>query len=157
MSHSRFHLNVTYTETCRSRNSAAGIATGYVLDDKGVGVRVKNFLFCTSSRPALELTQPLIKWVPEAFSPGVKRPGRESDHSPPASAEFKTMWIYTSTPPYAFIEYCLISSAQGPLLNPSSLTVALGSNQPLTEMYNSWRLKSGGRVRLTTSPPPVSL
>jgi hypothetical protein len=34
--------------------------------------------------------------------PGVKRPGREADHSPPSSAEVKKMWIYTSTPPYAF-------------------------------------------------------
>jgi hypothetical protein len=29
---------------------------------------------------------------------GVKRPGREAGHSPPASAEVKKMWIYTSTP-----------------------------------------------------------
>jgi hypothetical protein len=35
--------------------------------------------------------------------PGVKRPGREADHSPPASAEAKKMWIYTSIPPYAFM------------------------------------------------------
>jgi hypothetical protein len=27
----------------------------------------------------------------------------EADHSPPASAEVKKMWIYTSTPPYAFM------------------------------------------------------
>jgi hypothetical protein len=32
----------------------------------------------------------------------VKRQGREADHSPPASAEVKKMWIYTSTPPYTF-------------------------------------------------------
>jgi hypothetical protein len=35
--------------------------------------------------------------------PGVKRPGREADHSPPTSAEVNKMWIYTSTPPYAFM------------------------------------------------------
>jgi hypothetical protein len=35
--------------------------------------------------------------------PGVKRKGREADHSPPASAEVKKMWIYTSTPPYVFM------------------------------------------------------
>jgi hypothetical protein len=29
---------------------------------------------------------------------GVKRPGREADHSPPTSAEVKKMWVYTSTP-----------------------------------------------------------
>jgi hypothetical protein len=36
---------------------------------------------------------------------GVKRPGSEADHSPPTSAEAKKTWIYTSTPPYAFIAY----------------------------------------------------
>jgi hypothetical protein len=35
--------------------------------------------------------------------PGVMRPGREADHSPPTSAEVKKMWIYTSTPSYAFM------------------------------------------------------
>jgi hypothetical protein len=39
----------------------------------------------------LLLTQPPIQWVPGALSPGVKRPGREVDHSPPASAEVKKM------------------------------------------------------------------
>jgi hypothetical protein len=38
-----------------------------------------------------------------AFSPGVRRQGREADHLPPASAEAKKMWIYTSTPPHAFM------------------------------------------------------
>jgi hypothetical protein len=33
----------------------------------------------------------------------VKRPGREADHSPTTSAEVKKMWLYTSTPPYAFM------------------------------------------------------
>jgi hypothetical protein len=35
--------------------------------------------------------------------PGVKRPGRKADHSPPTNAEVKKMWIYTSTPPYVFM------------------------------------------------------
>jgi hypothetical protein len=59
--------------------------------------RVKNFLFSKSSRLALRSTQPHIQWVPGALSPGVKRPGREVDHSP-TSAEVMKMWIYTSTP-----------------------------------------------------------
>jgi hypothetical protein len=42
-----------------------GIATGYGLDDRGVGVP-----FSTSSRPALGPTQPPIQWVPGAFSGG---------------------------------------------------------------------------------------
>jgi hypothetical protein len=98
------------TQQIRSRDSVVGIATGYGLDDWGVGVRVrssspgriKNFLFSMSSRSALGSTQPLIQWVPGAFSPG-ERPGREAYHSPPASAVVKIMWIYTFTPPYAFM------------------------------------------------------
>jgi hypothetical protein len=34
-------------------------------------------------------TQPPIQWEPGALSLGVKRPGREADHSPPSSAEVK--------------------------------------------------------------------
>jgi hypothetical protein len=34
---------------------------------------------------------------------GVKRPGRQADHSPPTSPEVMKMWIYTSAPPYAFM------------------------------------------------------
>jgi hypothetical protein len=64
--------------------------------------RVKNYLFSKSSRLALRSTQPPIQLVPGALSPGVKRTGREADHSPPTSAEVEEMWIYTSTPPYAF-------------------------------------------------------
>jgi hypothetical protein len=71
--------------------------------------RVKNFLFSMSSKPVLGSTQPPIQWIPRAVSPGVKRPGREADHSPPTSADVKKMWIFTSTPPYAFMAWCLIS------------------------------------------------
>jgi hypothetical protein len=94
------------TSIRRSRDSSVGITTGYGLDDRGVGVRVpvvKNFYFSTLSRPALGSTQPPIQWVPGALSAGVKRPGRKADHSSPASAEVKNMWMYTSTPPYAFM------------------------------------------------------
>jgi hypothetical protein len=51
-----------------------------------------------SPRLALGSTEPPIEWIPVAVSPGVQRPGREADHSTPASAEVKEMWIYTSTP-----------------------------------------------------------
>jgi hypothetical protein len=56
------------------------------------------FLFITASRPALGPTQPAIQWVPGALSVGVKRQGREVDHSPASSAEVKNEWSYTSTP-----------------------------------------------------------
>jgi hypothetical protein len=77
-------------------DSSVGVATGYGLDDQGGGRsspgRIKNFYVSISSRPALGSAQPFIKWVP-----GVKRQGREADHSPPTSAEVKKMWIYTYT------------------------------------------------------------
>jgi hypothetical protein len=61
------------------------------------------FLFSTSSRLALEPTQQPIQQVRGALSPGVKRSGREADHSPPTSTEVKKTYIYTSTPPYVFM------------------------------------------------------
>jgi len=47
------------------------------------------FLFTTMSRTALGPTQPPIQRVLGALSLGVKRPGREADHSPPSSTEVK--------------------------------------------------------------------
>jgi hypothetical protein len=47
------------------------------------------FLFTTASRTVLGATQPPIQWVAGALSLGVKRPGREADHSPSSSAEVK--------------------------------------------------------------------
>jgi hypothetical protein len=44
-------------------------------------------------------TQPTIQWIPGALPLGVKLPGRETDHSPPCSAEVKSAWSYTSSPP----------------------------------------------------------
>jgi hypothetical protein len=51
-------------------------------------IRTEARLFSSpkASRPALGPTQPSIQWVPGEISPGVKRPGREADHSPPSSA-----------------------------------------------------------------------
>jgi hypothetical protein len=69
----------------------------------------KTFLFPTASIPVLGPTQPPIQWVPGVLSPGVKRSGREADHSPPTSVEVKKTWIYTFTPPYVFMAECLIS------------------------------------------------
>jgi hypothetical protein len=62
-----------------------------------------NFHFSISSRPALRSTQPPIKMGTGGSFPGVKRQGREADHSPPTSAEVRKMWIHTSTPPYVFL------------------------------------------------------
>jgi hypothetical protein len=81
-----------------NRDSVVGIATGYTLEDREVGVRVSvgYRIFSTSSRTVLGPTQPPI-------SPGVKRPGLEADHSSPTSAEVKKIWVYTTILPYAFM------------------------------------------------------
>jgi hypothetical protein len=60
----------------------------------------KDFHFYMSSRPALGYTEPPIQLTLAGFSLGVKRQGREADHSPPIIVVFKKTWIYTSTPPY---------------------------------------------------------
>jgi hypothetical protein len=84
----------------RSKEDKLWSMLGYGLDDQGSRVRFRGiFLFTTVSRTALGPTQPPIKWVPGALSLGVKRPGREADHSLPSSAEVKNAWSYTSTPP----------------------------------------------------------
>jgi hypothetical protein len=59
---------------------------------------IKNFHFSMSSGPALGSTQPPIQWGTGPLTSAVKRPGREADHSPPASAEVNKTWIYTATP-----------------------------------------------------------
>jgi hypothetical protein len=51
--------------------------------------RVNNFALFIRSSPVLGFSQPPIQWLPWALSPGVKRPGREADDSPPTSAEVK--------------------------------------------------------------------
>jgi hypothetical protein len=65
------------------------------LQDKGKNASV----ITTASSPALGPNQPSIQWVPGALSVGVKRPGREADHSrPPSNAEVKNAWRYTPFP-----------------------------------------------------------
>jgi hypothetical protein len=40
--------------------------------------------------------------------PRIKRPENEAHHSPLSSAEVRNAWSYASTPPYAFIAWCLV-------------------------------------------------
>jgi hypothetical protein len=66
-------------------------ATGWTMGVLGFDSRreLGIFLFTTASRTALGPTQTSIQWVPGALSLGVKRAGREADHSPPCSIEVK--------------------------------------------------------------------
>jgi hypothetical protein len=62
---------------------------------------IKKCIFYTSSTPALGLTKPRIQWVPGALSRREKAAGAWS-WPLPTSTEVQRMWIYTSTPQYAF-------------------------------------------------------
>jgi len=42
--------------------------------------------------------------------PGVKRPGRDAEHSPPFNAEVNNAWCYTSTLQYAFMAWCSVKT-----------------------------------------------
>jgi hypothetical protein len=63
------------------------------LDDRGSRVRFPtgagNFSLHHRVQNGSGLTQPPVQWVPGALSLGVKRQGRETDHSLPSSAEVK--------------------------------------------------------------------
>jgi hypothetical protein len=51
--------------------------------------RQETFPLTSVSRPARRPTQPPVQWVPGVLSRGKARPGRDADHSPPSSAEFR--------------------------------------------------------------------
>jgi hypothetical protein len=84
---------------------------GYGLDDRGSipGTARDCFLFATASRPAQGLTQPPIQWVPRAFTPGVRRSGREAELLSPSPAKVKNAWSHTSTPPYVLMAWHLVN------------------------------------------------
>jgi hypothetical protein len=44
----------------------------------------------------------------EAVTPGLRRPVREPDRSPPSNAEVKNAWSYALTPPYVLMVWYLI-------------------------------------------------
>jgi hypothetical protein len=92
---------------------ATGWTFGVLGFDSLRGLRI--FLFTTASRTALRPTQPPIQWVPGVLSMGLKRSGREADHSPPSSAEVKE-WVelYLYLPQFAFMAWCSVK-AQGQL------------------------------------------
>jgi hypothetical protein len=96
-----------------SWDSAVGTANGYGLDGRWVGVRfpVGASFYSSPRRPVLlGPTQPPIRLVPRALSPGAERQECEADHSSPTTAEIQNTRINTSTPPYVFMVLCLISS-----------------------------------------------
>jgi hypothetical protein len=103
---------------CEHDNDSSGSIRGGKFLDYLIHVNLLNdswrgpgiFFFSTASRTALAPTQPPIQWVRGALSLGVKRPGREADHSPPSSAEVRNAWNYTFTPQYAFMAWYSVES-----------------------------------------------
>jgi len=81
-------------------NVVQRLDTGWTIGVRGFDSRrgLEIFLFTTKSRGTLGSNQPPIQWRPGAFSPGLKRQGREADHWHPYWAEVKNAWRYTSTP-----------------------------------------------------------
>jgi hypothetical protein len=105
-------MRIKYFKTCRnyfivrwSCDSSVGVTTGYGLEDGGVGVQVpvgQEFSFLHLQTDAGVHPTSYTVGTGGSFL-GDKAPGREADHSPPASAEVKKMSLYTSTPPYTFM------------------------------------------------------
>jgi hypothetical protein len=91
---SRSSIN-TFKHTTHDTDTSVGIALGYGLGDRDSTVRFPagagNF-FHHRIQNGLGPTQPPIQWVPGTPSLGVKRLGREADHSYPSSAEVKE-WV----------------------------------------------------------------
>jgi hypothetical protein len=82
---------------------SAWIATSYALGGPGFEFRhgLHNLccpIFLTSSGAHTDSTS-----MDTDVLSREKKPGREFNHSPPTGVEVKSMWSYTSTPPYASI------------------------------------------------------
>jgi hypothetical protein len=76
---------------------------GCELDDPGIDSWRENntFLFLETSRPALGPTKLPVQWFWVSgwlLNLGVKRLGREPNHSPLYVAKVKNEWSYTSAP-----------------------------------------------------------
>jgi hypothetical protein len=86
--------------------------TGYGLDDRSSRVRFPagagNFSLhhrVQNASGAYPVSYPMGT---RSSFPGVKRPGREADHSPPSNSEVKNAWSCTSAPQYVFMVWCLM-------------------------------------------------
>jgi hypothetical protein len=102
-----FTKNICQTNEYRSRDSSVGVATRLHVGRPGFdSLQGKEiFLYSTVSRSVLGPTQLPIRCVLGAISPGVKRPGREVDQSPPSSTEVKNDG---AIPPLSHTSSCVV-------------------------------------------------
>jgi hypothetical protein len=77
--------------------------TGYDLNGRGIGgqfrATARFFLSSANPRLALRPNKPSVQQATGTVSPGLSRPGREADYSPPSTPEVKNAWIYTCSLP----------------------------------------------------------
>jgi hypothetical protein len=110
----------TKYEFISRRDSSVGIALGYGLDDRGSRVRFPaeagNFSSHHRVQNGSGATQPPIQCVAAAISLGVKRPGREANHSLPSSIEVKE-WVelYLDSPKTSSWRGARLKKAHGEL------------------------------------------
>jgi hypothetical protein len=76
-----------------------------------------------------------------ALSLGVKRPGREADHSPPSSSDVKNAWSYTSTPQYCFMAWCLVKHRDNFTFTFNFISYLLSLLSPCTHLSTLFETK----------------
>jgi hypothetical protein len=85
----------------KSRDSSVGIATRLLAGLSGFYGSISGGgreFFLSLPRPDHSGAHLTSYPMGTGVSLGVKRPGRETDYSPPSTAEIKNAWSYTSTP-----------------------------------------------------------
>jgi hypothetical protein len=96
------HVIIPYAICMGSRDSSVGIATRYGLDGPGIESRWgARFSAPVQTGPEV---YPVSYTLGTGSFPGVKRPGRGVDHSPPSSAEVKgRVELHLYSPLRAFV------------------------------------------------------
>jgi hypothetical protein len=101
-----FPTKFLYTFLVESRDSSVGIALGHGMDDRGSRVRFQtgagNFSFHHRIQTGFGAHSASYLMATRGSFLGVKRPGREADHSPPSSAEVKEcvrLYLHSPTRP----------------------------------------------------------
>jgi hypothetical protein len=85
-----------------SRDSSVGIASAYGMETRRPGFNYRHgeeVILRSAQGPV----HPPFSWVPEILFPRIKRPGRETDHSAPSSAEVKNGGVI---PPLLHMSSC---------------------------------------------------